>query len=271
MPVRTALLLLIAVLIGPAVLAQQATAPAPPAPAKVVTFEVATIKPSAHPDGAWDLRPTPDGYTGMDISLLKLVGEAYGIYDAKLITGGPSWIDRDKFDLEAKFNAAEIPDATNLTFHQRADMLQPLLADRFHLKVHRETKEFLVYNLVIAKGGFKPQQTKPEDVYQGDTGPSCLFRRSRSGYLQVQGCMPKDLEDQLRFATGRTVIDKTGITTRYNFELRWTPDNTPADSPEAFGSSIFTALQEQLGLKLEPATAPLDILVIDSAERPSAN
>jgi uncharacterized protein (TIGR03435 family) len=83
--------------------------------------------------------------------------------------------------------------------------------------------------------------------------------------------MPKDLEDMLRFATGRTVIDKTGITTRYDFELRWTPDNTPADSPEASAPSIFTALQEQLGLKLEPATAPLDILVIDSAERPSEN
>jgi uncharacterized protein (TIGR03435 family) len=271
MPVRKPLLLLTAALVGPAVLAQQATAPTPPATAKVVTFEVATIKPSAHPDGAWRLQPTPDGYTGMDISLLKLVGEAYEIYDVKLITGGPSWIDRDKFDLEAKFNAAEIPDAKNLTFHQRADMLRPLLADRFHLKVHRETKEFPVYNLVIAKGGLKPQETKPEDVYQGDSGPSCLFRRSRIGYIQVQGCMPKDLEDNLRFASGRTVIDKTGITIRYDFELRWTPDNTPADSPEASGPSIFTALQEQLGLKLEPATAPLNILIIDSAERPSEN
>jgi uncharacterized protein (TIGR03435 family) len=271
MPTRKFVQLLVAALVGPVAIAQQAIAPAPPAGAKVLTFEVATIKPTARTDGAWRLQPTPDGYTGMDISLLKLVGEAYGIYGVKLITGGPPWIDRDKFDLEAKFNAAEIPDANKLTFRQRADMLQPFLADRFRLKVHRETKEFPVYNLVIAKGGPKLKQTKPEQVTQGVGGASCLFRRSRGGYIQVQDCMPKDLEDQLRFATGRTVIDKTGITTRSDFELRWTPDDTPTDSPEASAPSIFTALQEQLGLKLEPAIAPLNILVIDSAERPSEN
>jgi uncharacterized protein (TIGR03435 family) len=271
MHVRKPLPLLVAALVGSAALAQHAVAPAPPSATKAPTFEVATIKPNARTDGPWRLQPTPDGYTGTDISLLKLVGEAYGIYDVKLITGGPPWIDLDKFDLEAKFDATEIPDAKNLTYRQRADMLQALLAERFGLKVHRETKEFPVYNLVIAKGGPKLEETKPEDVTRGVSGVSCLFRRGRRGYVQVQGCMPKDLEGLLRFATGRTVIDKTGITTRSDFELRWTPDDTPADAPEASGQSIFTAVQEQLGLKLVPATAPLNILVIDSAARPSEN
>jgi len=207
----------------------------------------------------------------MDISLRTLISEAYGIYDITHIVGGSVWVDRDRFDLEAKFDPAEIPGASHLTFRQRADMLRPLLAERFGLKVHLETRQFPVYNLVISKGGHKLQPAKPEDIDQGVSGATCLFRRSRNGYLQVQGCVPKDLEDELRFATGRTVIDKTGITTRSNFELRWTPDDTPADSPEASGPSIFTAVQEQLGLKLVPAVAPLDILVIDAAAKPSEN
>ncbi len=274
MDLRRLVSLLVAALAGPVAIAQQAVPPAQavaPAPAKVPAFEAATIKPTARTDGAWRLQPTPDGYTGMDISLLKLVGEAYGIYDGKLITGGPPWIDHDKFDLEAKFDSAEVPDPKSLTFRQRADMLQALLKDRFRLKVHQEFKTFPAFNLAIAKGGPKLQETKPEDVTQTVSGASCLFRRSSSGYVQVQGCMPKDLEDLLRSATGRTVVDKTGITRRYSFELRWAPINTPADSPDASGPSIFTALQEQLGLKLEPATVPLSVLVIDSAERPSEN
>jgi len=248
----------------------QATAVPPPAVTKPLTFEVATIKPNKTA-GGWRMQPTPDGYTAMNVSLRHMVQEAYGVYDDKLLSGGPAWIDRDKFDLEAKFDAAAIPGAKNLTYRQRADMLQPLLTDRFHLKVHHESKEFPVYNLVIAKGGLKLQQSKPENIYQGLSGPSCLFRRSRSGYIQVEGCMPKDLEDQLRYATGRTVIDKTGLTTRYDFALRWTPEDTPVDSPNASGPSIFTAVQEQLGLKLEPSTAPLDVLVIDHVEPPTPN
>jgi uncharacterized protein (TIGR03435 family) len=207
----------------------------------------------------------------MDISLLKMIGEAYGVYDDKLITGGPPWIDRDKFDLEAKIDAAELDEARHLTFRDRADMLQALLAERFRLKVHREKKQFPVYDLVVTKSGSKLQEARPEDTSQGISGAACLFRRSRLGYVQVQGCLPEDLETPLRFATGRTVIDKTGITTRSNFELRWTPFGTPADSPEALAPSIFTAVQEQLGLRLVPSTARLSILVIDSAERPTEN
>jgi len=271
MPIRKSLLLLTVVLIAPTVLAQHSSVKAPHPTANVPAFEVATIKPTARTDGAWRLGPTDDGYSGTDISLLNLIREAYGIRDSKLVIGGPSWIDSERFDLEAKFNAAEIPDAKNLTYRQRADMLRSLLADRFRLRVHREAREFPVYNLVIARNGPKLQETKPEDVYQSVSGPSCLFVRSRSGYIQVQSCTPKDLEDRLRFATGRTVIDRTGLIKRYDFELLWAPENTPADSPDASAPSIFSAVLEQLCLELKPATAPIDLLVIDSAEKPSAN
>jgi uncharacterized protein (TIGR03435 family) len=242
---------------------------------KSLTFDVVTIKPhdqSVRPN-AWRLQPTPDGYTASNVSLLKLVGEAYGITDAKLLTGGPPWIDIDKFDLEAKFDAASIPEAKNLTYRQRADMLQSLLADRFHLKVHFETKDFPVYSLVIAKGGPKLTETKPEDIRNDSTGtPACLVGRNAKTLIYTAvGCHTRDLEGQLRYATGRTVIDKTGLTARYNFELSWSSDNTPPNSPAAAYPSIFTAVQEQLGLKLEPSTAPLSILIIDSAEKPSEN
>jgi uncharacterized protein (TIGR03435 family) len=242
---------------------------------KSITFDVVTVKPhdqSVRPN-AWRLQPTPDGYTASNVSLLKLVGEAYGIFDAKLLTGGPPWIDADKFDLEAKFDAASIPDAKNLTYRQRADMLQSLLADRFHLKAHFETKDFPVYSLVVAKGGPKLIETKPEDIRNDSTGmPACLGGRNAKTLIYTAvGCHTRDLETLLRYAAGRTVIDKTGLTARYDFELRWSSDNTPANSPAAEYPSIFTAVQEQLGLKLEPSTAPLSILIIDSAEKPSEN
>jgi uncharacterized protein (TIGR03435 family) len=237
------------------------------APAKPLAFEAAVIRPTGTTNGSWRLQPTPDGYTGMDISLFKLVQEAYGVFDAKLISGGPAWIDRDKFDLEAKFDAADVPDAKKLTYRQRADMLQPLLADRFHLKVHHETKDFPVYNLVIAKGGPELKDSPPEHLTEkGVGGGTCLI--SRTGY---EGCEVGSLLITLRYASGRIVVNKTGLTGHYDFSLHWTPDNTPVDSPNANGPSIFTAVQEQLGLKLEPATAPIDTLVIDSAEHPSEN
>ena len=253
-------------LLASAALAQQA-APAPTT-TKPLTFEVATIKPTATTD-FWRLLPTPDGYTATNVSLFKLIGEAYGIVDPKLISGGPHWIDRDKFDLEAKFDAASVPGAQNLTHTQRAAMLQPLLADRFHLKLHHETKYLPVFNLVLAKGDPKLQPTPgaPDDMISS----TCQYTRG-PGYAQAARCSMNNLVDALRDITGRTVIDKTSLTGLFNYPLRWTPDNAPApaasDTP---APDIFTAIQEQLGLKLEPSTAPLDVLVIDSAEKPTPN
>jgi uncharacterized protein (TIGR03435 family) len=253
-------------LLASAALAQQA-APAPTT-TKPLTFEVATIKPTATTD-FWRLLPTPDGYTATNVSLFKLIGEAYGIVDPKLISGGPHWIDRDKFDLEAKFDAASVPGAQNLTHTQRAAMLQPLLADRFHLKLHHETKYLPVFNLVLAKGDPKLQPTPgaPDDMISS----TCQYTRG-PGSAQAARCSMNNLVDALRDITGRTVIDKTSLTGLFNYTLRWTPDNAPApaasDTP---APDIFTAIQEQLGLKLEPSTAPLDVLVIDSAEKPTPN
>jgi uncharacterized protein (TIGR03435 family) len=266
MPTRKTLLLLAIALAAPVTFAQ-----APPiAATKPLAFAVATIKPSQA--ARWRLQPTPDGYTATGVSLRKLVQEAYGVYDDKLLSGGPAWIDSDKFDLEAKFDATEIPDWKRLAFRQRADMLQPLLAERFKLKVHYEAKPFPVYNLVIAKGGSKLQAARSERRNDRGIGITCYLPQSRSGYTQRQDCTVASLDDLLRYETGRSIVDKTGLTDHYDFELRWTPQSaSPVAADDSYGPSIFTALQEQLGLKLEPATAPLNVLVIDHAEPPSEN
>jgi uncharacterized protein (TIGR03435 family) len=255
------LLLLTATLALSPALAQTAPSTTPPIP-----FEAATITPDKDARG-WNLFATPDGYIGEGVSLRQLIHEAYGVYDDKLLIGGPSWIDSAKFDLVAKFNAADIPNAKALTFRQRAAMLQPLLADRFQLKLHHESKPFPVFNLVVARSGPKLQPIKPEDLQHG-----CLVTRSQAGIWSSQACPVSSLLALLRANTGRTVLDQTGLPGLYNIDLHWTPGNAPPSAAtDTSGPSIFTAVQEQLGLKLEPATAPLDILVIDSAQSPSDN
>jgi uncharacterized protein (TIGR03435 family) len=247
-------------------LAQASPAPPQAAPAKPLAFEVVTIKPSRSP--TWNMYPTPDGYHATGVSLRHLVQDAYGVYDPKLLTGGPAWIDKDEFDLEAKFDPATIPNAKSITYRQRADMMRTVLADRFQLKIHFEKKIFPAYNLVVAKGGPRLTETPANEITMTIWGPSCLHRNAQ---LSLRGCTVDALASELGVVTGRTVVNKTGLSGPYTIELRFTPDNTPADSPLAGGPSIFTAVQEQLGLKLEPSTAPLDILVIDSAEKPSEN
>jgi len=174
-------------------------------------------------------------------------------------------------------------------------MLQELLADRFNLPLHRETKGFPVYGLVIAQSGPKLHKSKPGDTYSnGAKGPDGLplgpgphVMRFTGGQLICQGVpvafLARELSRQLR----GTVLDKTGLNGNYDFTLQWTPDesearmfrgtedgqqgteNTP--SLESSGPSIFTAIQEQLGLKLESQNGPVDVLVIDHVEKPSEN
>jgi uncharacterized protein (TIGR03435 family) len=180
----------------------------------------------------------------------------------KPIHGDPLAGDSDLFDLDAKIDPADLP-STPLSSRQLADMLQPVLANRFQLRVHHETRILPVYEIVLAKGGLKMKNS---------ASPGTCHHTSVGAGLRVErDCTMNDIKNILEDPSGRYVIDKTGLTGRYDFELHWTPDDTPADSALAGGPSIFTALQEQLGLKLESARAPVDVLVIDSAEQPSPN
>ena len=218
---------------------------------------------------------------GNDVTLKTLIAWAYQVRQFQ-ISGGPSWLASDRFDVQAK------------TEDQKADyprlrlMLQSLLEDRFKVKLRHDTKELPVYWLVVAKGGPKirlsPDQTSLDDIGPAPTGAG----PGRGGLQVGPGMLVGNAVPLPQFATilsrtalDRSVVDKTNLAGRFDIQLRWAPDTreSPSDpggttsspaSPSDF-PSIFTAIQEQLGLKLESSRGPVEVLVIDHAERPSQN
>jgi uncharacterized protein (TIGR03435 family) len=249
-------------------------------------FEVASIKPFKQSgDGVSMMtRYTPDGFTGEGLSLHFLIRMAYGLEDNQVV-GGEKWVDSDQYEVHAKMDEATIEAMKNATREQKTQILQKtmqaLLADRFKLKTHRETRQLPVYELVLAKGGSKLQEAKEGDTYaNGIKGPdgksSAGTMRMGPGELTGQALPIKSLVGLLSDRTGRHVIDKTGLTGKYDFTLKWQEGDGPAsDEPangaDAAGPSLFTALQEQLGLKLEAQKAPVEVLVVDHAEKPTAD
>jgi uncharacterized protein (TIGR03435 family) len=206
-------------------------------------FDVASVKP-VDPGNGTASYSSSNEYMG---SLQSLIKSAYGVEDYR-IAGGPKWLDGDKFRIV--FKPANAP--------QRNLMLRTLLADRFKLVLHPETKELPIYALVIGKGG--PKMEKAE-------GPG----GTANGPAMIRGTMDMAfLASTLSSTLGRRVIDRTSLTGPYKFSLKWTPDDRPASADNS-GPSLFTAIQEQLGLKLESTKGPVEILVIDHAEKPSEN
>jgi uncharacterized protein (TIGR03435 family) len=218
---------------------------------------------------------------GSYVTLKTLIAWAYQVQQFQ-VRGGPSWITSERFDLEAK------------TEDQKADfaslrlMLQSLLADRFRLKLHRATKESPVYSLVIAKGGPKIKLSADQTSVDAVEPPRAGTGPNRGSLLTGPGLLIGNAVPLSRFATflsstalDRPAVDKTNLAGRFDIQLRWTPDprespgepgGTNASAPNASDyPSIFTAIQEQLGLKLKPARGPVRVLVIDHAEKPSEN
>ena len=206
------------------------------------------------PDGGWKI----DGAT-----LRNLIGMAHGVRGFQ-ISGGPKWIDTDRFDIDARsviWDAANPPDQARMREEYRriTERLRNLLADRFHLTFHAETREQPVYALVVAKGGSKLQEaTESERPFIRRMGVGTL-----KGVASSVGMLIGNLSNELE----RRVIDKTGLTGTYDFELKW----RPALSADTDGATIFGALEEQLGLRLESEKGPVKILVVESAEKPSTN
>lgn len=250
------------------------------------TFEVASIKPNKSDNGMMRIMYTPDGVSYTGIPLMMLLKQTFDLEDDRIL-GAPGWVSSDRFDIEAKVDAADAPRLKDLKFEQRRAMLVPLLTERFNLKFHHETRELPLYELVIAKGGTKlkevKQEVKPEDPAHPQ--PRGWMSMSR-GKLEGREVNLEPLVHMLAQQLGRTVQDKTGLTGNYTYLLQWTPDDEPppmarsgngasqpsdATPPDATGPSLFTALQEQLGLKLESTKGPVDVIVIDHIEEPSAN
>jgi uncharacterized protein (TIGR03435 family) len=224
------------------------------------SFEVASIKPHPEPiTYSADARSNGTLVTATASTLLDLITSAYGVrYDQ--VSGGPGWMKIDHFDLAARA-AGETPITTN----QMRQMLQSLLADRFQLKLHREMKEVPMWDLVVAKNGPKSKAFDPEGRSGG------ISVANGAAHMAVsKGTMEQLAQRLAGNGAGRPVRDKTGLAGYYSYTLdfEWT-NGTPAIDPDA--RTLFDALQEQLGLRLESTRGSAEAIVIDHAERPSAN
>lgn len=268
--------------------------------ARSLVYDVVSIKPNKSDDNKTRMGYSPDGFSATESNLQMLLMEAYGV-NPHQISGAPDWLNSERYDIEAKIDSATADELFKLNQNERRverqRMLQALLADRFRLMVHSEIKELPVFELVVAKGGPKFHAAKPGDTYpngmklpDGHGGAHLMFMGR--GELTAQGLPLETLVRELSLQLGRTVIDKTGLTGEYDFSLKWTSDVTvgafgerlaprgtegsqpgtgDTSEPETSGPSIFTAIQDQLGLKLESQKGPVEILVIDRVEKPSAN
>jgi uncharacterized protein (TIGR03435 family) len=246
--------------------AQTPSAAASPAP----SFEVASVKPNHSGDMRTRIMGRPGNLSATGITTKMLIANAYGVKDFQ-VSGGPSWIDSERYDIDAKADDARMEELRKLppqdVMKQMGLMLQSLLAERFQLKVTRTTKELPVYALVVGKNGPKFQEAKPggniPDGFKGPDGRPAkypnMIRLSR-GQLNGQGILMTTFVAVLSQQLGRTVLDQTGLKGNYDISLQWTPDpGTPAgmagpppgagpapDSPppDTSGPSIFTAVQE---------------------------
>jgi bla regulator protein BlaR1 len=259
-------------------------------PAQLPVFEVASIKPGK--PGPSQLMMGPDGVSIVGVPLHMIIREAYQVQDSQVL-GEPGWIQSARYDLQAKVNSSDVAELKKLSFAQRWAMVQPILAERFQLKVHWATKELPVYALVVAKSGPKLKEAKPGDTYPNGLNASDGGGRGKGGKMFMQwgqltaqalpvSALVKLLSEQQQ---DRLIVDQTGLSGVYDFTLKWTPEGPqpamfkgdgggppqPKTTDESSEPSLFTAMQEQLGLKLESRKAPVQVLVIDHVERPSAN
>ena len=261
------------------------------------SFEVASIKLNRSLDGTMEGFYPPGKVTFRYTTMKRLVAFAYFVKPFQ-VSGGPEWVSSDKWDIDAKEPDELAAQRRSLSIMQSRQkvglLLQSLLEDRFQLKVTHAKRELPIYALVVEKNGSKLHEAKPGDTYPSGLkgtndqpiGHGDTFQPGR-GSLIAQGIPIQTLIDVLSFQLGRTISDQTGLKGKYDFNLRWTPDEDspsmsvgqreaanalgPAAPPDSSGPSLFTALQEQLGLKLESTKGPVDVIVIDHIERTSAN
>jgi uncharacterized protein (TIGR03435 family) len=255
------------------------------------SFEVATIKPSHGDSELLNFRLSASVFDAENISLKRLVWFAYNVSSNNQLEKGPDWMNSEKFDVEAKIADAQIEALKNLPpeqrFNQYRFMVQSLLAERFRMKVSTEVKVLPVYALVVAKDGPKlaPASLPVENQKQPMPGLTGGSRGELNASAVSMAFFAQWLSSE-QDMSGHTVIDATGLQGSYDFTLKWSPFDTSsamlpdgsitdADAARATADSskpsLFMALQDQLGLKLESRKAPLEVLVIDQVEQPSEN
>jgi uncharacterized protein (TIGR03435 family) len=270
-------------------------ASAPRAPA----FEDVFVTP--HRSGSPSIQidvPAPDRFAATNVSVRDLIRFAYDVQDARLV-GGPDWIRSERFDVVARADRP-LPAWTSAgTPMPLLLMVRTLLADHFLLAVHQETRELPVYELVVAREDrkFGPEiaasrldcespakagRERSGPPASGNPGQPTCGMRILPGQIVIGGASMSEFATMLSDVVQRVVIDRTRLAGTFDLRLSWTPDRpSPTDPPPSAalplppvdlnGPSLFAALQEQLGLKLEPTRSPLEVLVIDRAERPTAD
>lgn len=257
---------------------------------KDATFEVATVRANKSGDGNGMMRQQPGGrLVATNMPLRPLITFAYQLAGYQLV-GGPAWLDAARFDISAKMDDAqrETPQAVPGTAPAPFQLaLRALLADRFKLRVHRETRDMDIYALVMLKPGMPGPALKPttQDCAAaaaaaqrgapppapGSRGPFCGIQGG-SGRIRFGGLPASQIAQALSLPSGRMVVDRTGLGGSWDFELtfaveaRGGPDVPAADQNVP---NFFTAVQEQLGLKLESTKGPVDVVVIDGIEMPA--
>jgi uncharacterized protein (TIGR03435 family) len=243
-----------------------AQTPAAPPPA----FDAVSIKPNKSGSGSTSVHTDDVHFRATNISLKSLIRDAYDLQSEDQVVGLPAWTNSVNFDINAKIDAETLAMMKAASKEEagrmRNEMMKATLAERFQLKVHPETKELPMYDLVLAKGGSKMKDADPKT--EGGN------MNSNNQKLTVTGIPMSSLCNYLSRRLHRQVTDKTGLTGRYDFVLEWSPDEAAGETPATGGStlpSLFTALQEELGLKLESTKGPVDTIVVDKVEMPSEN
>jgi uncharacterized protein (TIGR03435 family) len=275
----------------------QNTTAAPP----IYEYEIVSIKPSQPGSRGRGGRGQPtDGLTMNNVTIQQLVLQAFGVLEDQ-VSGAPSWLGTERFDLNAKMDTALADELQKLSAEDRGaareKMLQALLADRLKLTFHRETKERPIYSLLVAKNGPKLQTPDPNREITFPDGSKRPISNGGEGRLAIMQLKPgeftmmgyavrmQSFASLLTTAMERPVLDKTELTGKYDITMKWNNDESDSPAPAAgqpsaappsrladfFDGAIFTAIQAQLGLKLEPGKGPVEIIVIDHIERPSGN
>ena len=258
--------------------AAQQLSPGATAAASQPVYDVVSIRENRSGSNTMSIRGGGASFVATNVNLTTLLMNAYNIR-RDIMSGLPGWANSTSFDVNAKISDPDIAAMKNLPREQRQAMLVTLLQDRFHLRAHIETKTLPVYDLVIAKGGSKLKEnaalpTESSDPNNGPSRPKSGSMRISNSEMTAVGIPTSNLAANLAFQVERNVIDKTGLTGKYDFTLKWTPtelEGKPNGLTDNPAPDLFTALQEQLGLKLEPSKGPVDTLVIDHVEMPTEN
>lgn len=235
-------------------------------------FEVASLKPNASGNPGFAVRAMPAGIKATNISLKRLIALGYAVTDYQIF-GDLPWIETARFDVEAK--ASKLTALPELRL-----MTQSMLDERFKLKFHRESRELSIYSLTVVKSGVKGPGLldAPNEPCPPPTAATirCGTVSPAAGRIVGERGRMSQLADRLSTMLGRTVVDKTGLTGVYDIDVKFAPDpeiqQLPGGPPgDPAGPSLFTAMQEQLGLKLQAGKGPVEVIVVDSAEKPEGN